>query len=222
MILDNDPLGLYSIDIKYEGSTSATQYCIDDFMRLLYGSRKIVDMTILTCENYHALMLCFENQDYIVFIKSGLTSGYPGTGPKGTSLIIRLAEEAGITIKELNAAPSLFKRINSSLATVKDVEFIKKNSKESLDYDRLCLKNVGKEYVQRAKESFKKNKDIIFVRAEDERTKDAVEIDKDKIIKLLQILDKKINKINIKEKNSTLLSNLGNMSSIMSFLKDLI
>ena len=222
MILDNDPLGLYSIDIKYEGSTSATQYCIDDFMRLLYGSRKIVDMTILTCENYHALMLCFENQDYIVFIKSGLTSGYPGTGPKGTSLIIRLAEEAGITIKELNAAPSLFKRINSSLATVKDVEFIKKNSKESFDYDRLCLKNVGKEYVQRAKESFKKNKDIIFVRAEDERTKDAVEIDKDKIIKLLQILDKKINKINIKEKNSTLLSNLGNMSSIMSFLKDLI
>ena len=222
MILDNDPLGLYSIDIKYEGSTSATQYCIDDFMRLLYGSRKIVDMTILTCENYHALMLCFENQDYIVFIKSGLTSGYPGTGPKGTSLIIRLAEEAGITIKELNAAPSLFKRINSSLATVKDVEFIKKNSKESFDYDRLCLKNVGKEYVQRAKESFKKNKDIIFVRAEDERTKDAVEIDKDKIIKLLQILDKKINKINIKEKNSSLLSNLGNMSSIMSFLKDLI
>ena len=68
----------------------------------------------------------------------------------------------------------------------------------------------------------RKTRISFFVRAEDERTKDAVEIDKDKIIKLLQILDKKINKINIKEKNSTLLSNLGNMSSIMSFLKDLI
>ena len=200
MILDNDPLGLYSIDIKYEGSTRATQYCIDDFMRLLYGSRKIVDMTILTCENYHALMLCFENQDYIVFIKSGLTSGYSGEGPKGTSLIIRLVEEAGITIKELDVTPSLFKRINSSLATTKDVEFIKKNGKESFDYDRLCQKNVDKEYIQRMKDSFKKNKDIIFVRAEDEKTKDAVEIDKEKIIKLLQILDKKINKINIKDK----------------------
>ena len=222
MILDNDPLGLYSIDIKYEGSTSATQYCIDDFMRLLYGSRKIVDMTILTCENYHALMLCFENQDYIVFIKSGLTSGYPGTGPKGTSLIIRLAEEAGITIKELNAAPSLFKRINSSLATVKDVEFIKKNSKESFDYDRLCLKNVGKEYVQRAKESFKKNKDIIFVRTEDEKTRDAVEIDRAKALKILQNLQKNVNQINENIHKSDAIANLGNISSIASFLKSFI
>lgn len=219
MLLDNDPLGLYSIDIKYEGSTSATQYCIDDFMRLLYGSRKIVDMTILTCENYHALMLCFENQDYIVFIKSGLTSGYPGTGPKGTSLIIRLAEEAGITIKELNAAPSLFKRINSSLATVKDVEFIKKNSKESLDYDRLCLKIVDKEYIQRAKDSFKKNKDIIFVRAEDERTKDAVEINLEKINKKIDLLIKKLDKIEINTNNSSLSSTLKEILSIVSSIK---
>lgn len=218
MILDNDPLGLYSIDIKYEGSTSATQYCIDDFMKHLYGSRKIVDMTILTCENYHALMLCFENQDYIVFIKSGLTSGYLGTGPNGTSLIIRLAEEAGIIIKELKAAPSLFKRINSSLATVKDVEFIKKNSKESLDYDRLCLKNVDKEYIQRAKESYKKNKDIIFVRKEDEKTKDAVEIDRAKALKMLQEVHDAVTK----SKDSSLLSDFGNFSSILSFIKSFL
>ncbi len=204
MILDNDPLGIRSIDIKYEGSTRATQYCIDDFMKRLYGSRKITDMTILTCQNYHALMLRFENRDIVVFIKSGLTSGYSGEGPKGTSLIIRLAEEAGIIIKELKAAPSLFKRINSSLATVKDVEFIKKNSKESLDYDRLCLKNVDKEYIQRAKESYKKNKDIIFVRAEDEKTKDAVEIDLGKINKKLDMLIKKLDKIEINTNNSGL------------------
>lgn len=217
MILDNDPLGLYSIDIKYEGSTSATQYCIDDFMKHLYGSRKIVDMTILTCENYHALMLCFENQDYIVFIKSGLTSGYLGTSPNGTSLIIRLAEEAGITIKELNAAPSLFKRINSSLATVKDVEFIKKNSKESLDYDRLCLKNVNKEYVQQAKDSFKKNKDIIFVRAEDEKTKDSVEIDRAKALKMLQEIHEAV----VKSKKTSLLTKMVMGAKIISIIKDL-
>ena len=222
MILDNDPLGIRSIDIKYEGSTRATQYCIDDFMKNLYGSRKIVDMTILTCENYHALMLCFENQDYIVFIKSGLTSGYLGTGPNGTSLIIRLAEEAGITIKELNAAPSLFKRINSSLATVKDVEFIKKNSKESLDYDRLCLKNVNKEYVQQAKDSFKKNKDIIFVRAEDEKTKDAVEIDRAKALKMIQDMQETINQIYEYTNKPNTLAILGNISSITSSLKEFI
>lgn len=218
MILNNDPLGIRSIDIKYEGSTRATQYCIDDFMKRLYGSRKITDMTILTCEKYHALMLCLENRDIVVFIKSGLTSGYSGEGPKGTSLIIRLAEEAGITIKELNAAPSLFKRINSSLTTVKDVEFIKKNSKASLDYDRLCLQNVDNEYVKRAKDSFKKDKDIIFVRTEDEKTKDAVEIDRAKALKMLQ----EIHDVVIKSKDSSLLSDFGNFSSILSFIKSFL
>lgn len=219
MIFNNDSLGLYSVDIKYEGSTSATQYCIDDFMRRLYGSRKIVDMTILTCENYHALMLCFEDQDLVVFIKSGLTSGYPGEGPKGTSLIIRLAEEAGITIKELNVAPSLFKRINSSLVTVKDVEFIKRNGRESLNYDRLCLKIVDKEYVQRAKDFFKKNKDIIFVRKEDEKTKDAVEINLGKINKKLDMLIMKLDKIEINTNNSGLSSTLKEILTILSSIK---
>lgn len=222
MIFDNDPLGLYSIDIKYEGSTSATQYCIDDFMRRLYGSRKIEDMTILTCENYHALMLCFEDQDFVVFIKSGLTSGYPGEGPKGTSLIIRLAEDAGITIKELNVAPSLFKKINSSLVTVKDVEFIKRNGRESLNYDRLCLKIVDKECVQRAKDFFKKNKDIIFVRAEDEKTKDAVEIDRAKALKMIQDMQETINQIYENTNKPNTLAILGNISSITSSLKDFI
>lgn len=219
MILNNDHLGIRSVDIKYEGSTRATQYCIDDFMKRLYGSRKITDMTILTCQNYHALMLCFENRDLVVFIKSGLTSGYSGEGPKGTSLIIRLAEEAGITIKELKATTSLFKRINSSLATVKDVEFIKKNSKESLDYDRLCLKNVDKEYIQRAKESYKKNKDIVFVRAEDEKTKDAVEINLGKINKKLDMLIKKLDKIEINTNNSGLSSTLKEILTILSSIK---
>ena len=219
MILNNDHLGIRSIDIKYEGSTRATQYCIDDFMKRLYGSRKITNMTILTCQNYHALMLCFENRDLVVFIKSGLTSGYSGEGPKGTSLIIRLAEEAGITIKELNAAPSLFKRINSSRATVKDVEFIKKNSKASFDYDRLCLPNVDNEYVKRAKDSFKKDKDIVFVRAEDEKTKEAVEIDRAKALKILQDLQKKVNQINENTQKSDIIASLGNISSIASFSK---
>ena len=222
MILDNDPLGLYSTEIKYEGSTRATQYCIDDFMKHLYGSRKIVNMTILTCEKYHALMLCFENQDYIVFIKSGLTSGYSGEGPKGTSLIIRLAEEAGIIIKEMKAAPSLFKRINSSRATVKDVEFIKKNSTENFDYDCLCLPNVDKEYVKRAKDSFKKNKDIIFIRAEDEKTKNAVEIDGAKLLRMLQDLQKKVNQIKENTQKPDVIASLGNISSIASFLKSFI
>lgn len=148
-----------------------------------------------------------------------MTSGYPGEGPKGTSLIIRLAEEAGIIIKELKAAPSLFKRINTSLATKKDVKFIKKNSLESLNYDRLCLKIVDKEYVQRAKDFFKKNKDIIFVRKEDEKTKDAVEINLGKINKKLDMLIMKLDKIEINTNNSGLSSTLKEILTILSSIK---
>ena len=218
MILNNDPLGLYSTDVKYEGSTRATQDCIDDFMNRLYGIRKIKEMTILTHGEHHALMLTFESEDYIVLIKSGLTSGYLGEGPKGTSLIIRLAEEANIPIKELNVTAPMMKRINSSQATQKDIAFIKSKGKESINYDRLCLEIVNKEYVQRAKDSFKKNKDIIFVRAEAEKTKDSAEISRTKAIKMLQEIHETIRK----SKDSNILSDFGNVSSILSFIKSFL
>lgn len=218
MLFEDDPLGLYSTDIKYEGSTRATQDCIDDFMNHLYGIRKIKEMTILTHGEHHALMLTFESDDFIVFIKSGLTSGYPGEGPKGTSLIIRLAEEANIPIKELNVTVPLLKRINSSRATQKDIEFIKSNGKESINYDRLCLEIINKEYVQRAKDSFKKNKDIVFVRAENEKTKDSAEISRTKAIKILQEIHEAVTK----SKNTKILSDFGNASSILSFIKSFI
>lgn len=218
MILNNDPLGLYSTDIKYEGSTRSTQDCIDDFMNRLYGIRKIKEMTILTHGEHYALMLTFESEDYIVFIKSGLTSGYLGEGPKGTSLIIRLAEETNIPIKELNVTAPMMKRINSSQATQKDIVFIKRHGKEYINYDRLCLEIVNKEYVQRAKDSFKKNKDIIFVRAEAEKTKDSAEISRTKAIKMLQEIHETIRK----SKDSNILSDFGNVSSILSFIKSFL
>lgn len=191
-------------------------------MNRLYGIRKIKEMTILTHGEHHALMLSFESDDFIVFIKSGLTSGYPGEGPKGTSLIIRLAEEAGIPIKELNITTALLKRINSSLATKKDVDFIKKNGKESFNYNRLCLKIVNKEYIHRAKEKFKKNKDIIFVRSEDEKTKDSVELDRARALKILQNMQDKIDFIYKNVNKPNILAVLGNISSITSSLKEFI
>lgn len=221
MLFDNDPLGLHSTDIKYEGSARATQYCIDDFMNHLYGIRKIKDMTILTLDKYHALMLAFQSENYIVFIKSGLTSGYSGEGPKGTSLIIRLAEEADIPIKELNITASLLKRINSSQATQKDIEFIKNNSRETLDYDRLCLKNVDKDCVQKAKESFKKNKNVIFVKSEDEKTKDAIELNLEKLNKKVDILLKKLEKIEMNTNNSDISSMVKDFISVVASLKTL-
>lgn len=186
-----------------------------------YRIRKIKDMTILTLDKYHALMLAFESENYIVFIKSGLTSGYSGEGPKGTSLIIRLAEEADIPIKELNITASLLKRINSSQATQKDIEFIKNNSRETLDYERLCLKNINKDYVQKAKELFKKNKNVIFVKSEDEKTKDAIELNLEKLNKKIDILLKKMERIETNTNNSDISSIVKEILSVAASLKTL-
>lgn len=100
--------------------------------------------------------------------------------------------------------------------------FFKKNSKVSLDYDRLCLPNVDNEYVKRVKDSFKKDKDIIFVRKEDEKTKDAVEIDLGKINKKLDVILKKMGKIEINTNNSGLSSIIKEILTTLSSIKTVL
>lgn len=153
MIFNTDALGLYSLDIKYEGTTKATQPCIDAFLKILYGSQAITGMTILTCGEHHAIMLEYTNKENITFIKSGLTSGYNGEGPRGTSTIIKLAEEARITIKELAISRRLMKKVNESLVTAKDVHSIQESSKENFDYKRLSLKFKMEKKVFKSGES---------------------------------------------------------------------
>lgn len=220
MFIDQDPYGIKSLDIKYEGSTRATQYCIDDFLKRLYGSRPITCMTILTCEGYHALMLEFMDKDFIVFIKSGLTSGYLGEGPKGISTIIRLAENAGIPIRELSISKRLMKKINSSLMTSRDVQNIQERRSENLEYRRLCLDITNDNYIKQVKDTFFANKDIIFIRNENEKMKDTVEVDKAFILKELQSMNQKLDAISSNKESP--LSIAGNFASLASLIKDVL
>lgn len=109
------------------------------------------------------------------------------------------------------------KKVNESLVTAKDVHSIQESSKENFDYKRLSLKIVNEDYLKRVKNSFKANKDIIFIRNEKETN--TVEIDKAAILKILQKIDTKLDQISTK-KDSTL-SNAGSIASIASMLKDL-
>lgn len=220
MFLEQDPYGIKSLDIKYEGSTRATQYCIDDFLKRLYGSRPITCMTILTCEGYHALMLEFMDKDFIVFIKSGLTSGYSGEGPKGTSTIIRLAENAGIPIRELSISKRLMKKINSSLMTSRDVQNIQERRSENLEYRRLCLDITNDNYIKQIKDTFFANKDIIFIRNENEKTKETEEVDKAFILEELQTMNQKLDAISSNKESP--LSIAGNFASLASLIKDVL
>lgn len=220
MFIDQDPYGIKSLDIKYEGSTRATQYCIDDFLKRLYGSRPITCMTILTCEGYHALMLEFMDKDFIVFIKSGLTSGYSGEGSKGTSTIIRLAENAGIPIRGLSISKRLMKKINSSLMTSRDVQNIQERRSENLEYRRLCLDITNDNYIKQIKDTFFANKDIIFIRNENEKMKDTVEVDKAFILKELQSMNQKLDAISSNKESP--LSIAGNFASLASLIKDVL
>ncbi len=78
---------------------------------------------------------------------------------------------------------------------------------------------MNEDYLKRVKNSFKANKDIIFIRNENEKETNTVEIDKAAILKILQKIDTKLDQISTK-KDSTL-SNAGSIASIASMLKDL-
>ena len=90
-----------------------------------------------------------------------------------------------------------------------------------MDYDRLCLKNVDKDCVQKAKESFKKNKNVIFVKSEDEKTKDAIELNLEKLNKKVDILLKKLEKIEMNTNNSDISSLVKDFISVAASLKTL-
>ena len=90
-----------------------------------------------------------------------------------------------------------------------------------MDYERLCLKNVNKDYVQKAKELFKKNKNVIFVKSEDEKTKDAIELNLEKLNKKVDILLKKMERIETNTNNSDISSMVKDFISVAASLKTL-
>lgn len=114
--------------LEYAGHCDATPPCEEAVERLLASRRTISKCLILTCRGKnrhgsHALMLTDAVGD-VVMVKSGFSSGYGGTGPKGFSATIGLLNWHGVDIDEIEVPSEVLDRLDASALTVDDVALI--------------------------------------------------------------------------------------------------
>lgn len=119
-----DPHATY---LQYAGISGGTADCVDAVERLLLPTPRLRSALILTDRTTnspsHALLLTTHNGDQTV-IKSGFSSGYGGTGPKGLSHILNLLSWHHVELEEVEVEPALFERLEGSALTVEDLETV--------------------------------------------------------------------------------------------------
>lgn len=106
--------------INYAGSET-TRSCIDAIIRRISYGDEIRKAILVSCENRHAFILTLNNNEEILAIKSGFTSGYNGEGPKGLSYTIRLLWNHVDWLDEYSVDNDFIERINNSSLTNYDL-----------------------------------------------------------------------------------------------------
>ncbi len=109
--------------LAYHGSSQTTKSCIDAIARLIQSGEWITQAFLLTADGRHCFVLEVAQHELIV-IKAGFTSGYPGEGPRGLALAIRLFHRHGIDVEELEVSPDVLVRVDGSRLTESDLKLI--------------------------------------------------------------------------------------------------
>lgn len=110
-------------EIQYVGVEGVSWDCVKAVARFLQFGDKITSARLLTAHNVHGLLLTVGAGD-IVAVKSGFTSGYPGTGPGALSYILTLLDEHDIPVKDIDVPAALIERLNHCALTAKDLELV--------------------------------------------------------------------------------------------------
>ena len=115
------------MEIQFLGVAGITQSCVNAVLRYLQFGDSISKVLIITNNHSHALVLNTED-DEIMAIKSGFSSGYPGEGPKGLAYILSILDEHNIEIEEYEVKKKVIDKINGSYLTMPELKRIE-NSK---------------------------------------------------------------------------------------------
>jgi len=113
------------MNIHFVGNDGLTESCINAILRYLQFGDHILKALILTSEQDHALILYIED-DEIVAVRTGFTSGYPGEGPRGLAFVLSLLEKLEITIEEYDVKRNILEKINSGHLSNSELEKIEK------------------------------------------------------------------------------------------------
>lgn len=122
--IDPDPHATF---LEYVGIAGSTAECQEAIERLLMSGADLRSALILTsldgANPDHAFLLTVGEHDEIV-VKSGFSSGYGGTGPKGFSAVLDLLHWHGVELDEVLVDADLMARLDGSSLTLADRETI--------------------------------------------------------------------------------------------------
>ena len=113
------------MNIQVVGSAGITESCINAVLRYLQFGDQISRVLILTNEQYHALILYIE-EDEVVAVRTGFSSGYSGEGPRGLAFTLSLLNEYEIAIEEYDVKRNILEKINSGHLSNSELEKIEK------------------------------------------------------------------------------------------------
>ena len=112
-----------SENVQYVGSEGVTQSCVNAVLRYVQFGDEFADARLLSCKGLHALALRTIHGE-VVAVRSGFSSGYPGEGPKGLSLILLLLVNLDIDIIEREVEESFLRRLDGAVLTAADLDRI--------------------------------------------------------------------------------------------------
>jgi uncharacterized protein (TIGR02391 family) len=107
--------------IEYHGRADITQSCINAIVRLLAFGDPLSEARLLTNDGFHCFLIVVNECNYVA-IKKGFSSGYPGEGPKGLSLVLQLLDRHKVDIDEFEVDAEILNRIDGSCLLRTDLD----------------------------------------------------------------------------------------------------
>ena len=107
--------------IEYHGSHTTTQSCVNAISRLVNWGDRIPTARLLTWQQHHAFLLAID-EDSLIVIPQGFTSGYSGEGPRGLATALQLLDWHGAAIEEYEVRASVLQDISRSCLKATDLD----------------------------------------------------------------------------------------------------
>lgn len=109
--------------IDYLAQAGVTETCLYSLCNLIQTNVDFTDARLLTSDQFHAFIFKDQFDSYYI-IRSGFSSGYAGEGPEGLAKALATLRRHQIDIEEVLIPSKLINKLNKSLLTDQDIDFI--------------------------------------------------------------------------------------------------
>lgn len=117
--------GVELADAQYHGDSGSTAPCVKAIAMLLSSDEVIKSAYLISYESAHAFII-FNEYEHAYVIRPGFRSGYPGQGPHGLAVALKMLDRHRVDIDEYVVDSQFMERVESSFLLVEDLENLRK------------------------------------------------------------------------------------------------